>query len=239
MAVACKPEDIEVAAINLDNSALELFIGDSQSLIATIEPENATDKTLIWSSDNEKIAKVDQEGKLTILDGPGEATITVRSSNGVTDTCSVIVRENHYAVTVNKKEINSVYYFYNEEANGYAVHFFNDANPVIGEDGSYSSEFKSVALYITAEALGKECDLDSAELANTVWVFYIESLDSDDWYDRYYTSNLSSANVKIDLSSDGILTACVDILAKDGAVFKVYYKGKAEQVGAYLTQKKD
>ena len=52
-----------------------LFLGDSVELVATIEPENATDKSVTWASSDEKIAKVDENGKVTTV-GCGTVTIT-------------------------------------------------------------------------------------------------------------------------------------------------------------------
>lgn len=51
-------------------------VGDSETLTATVKPDNATDKTVTWTSDNESIATVDNQGKVTAV-AAGEATITL------------------------------------------------------------------------------------------------------------------------------------------------------------------
>ena len=64
-----------------DESQL-LFSGNSFTITGTVYPENATDKTLIYSSTDESVAKVNQWGTVTAV-GVGTATITVTSPDGV------------------------------------------------------------------------------------------------------------------------------------------------------------
>lgn len=60
------------------------------TLTATIVPENATNKTVIWSSSDEKVAVVSEDGVVTAV-GKGMAQITVAAENGVSDTVTVKV----------------------------------------------------------------------------------------------------------------------------------------------------
>lgn len=86
-------EEILVTSIELDKSELTLSEGSSYTLKATIKPDNATDKTLTWTSDNEEVATVDENGKVTAV-SEGTATITARTANGeIEDTCEVTVTE--------------------------------------------------------------------------------------------------------------------------------------------------
>ncbi len=80
-------------AVTLDTNSLDMNVDDTYQLKATIEPYGATDKTVTWSSDNEGVAKVDSDGKVTAVSA-GEATITVTTnSGGKIDTCAVTVSE--------------------------------------------------------------------------------------------------------------------------------------------------
>ncbi|MCM1297639.1 MAG: S-layer homology domain-containing protein, partial [Muribaculaceae bacterium] len=77
------PEDVTVAA------------GKSVTISATVTPDDATAPTLLWTSDNEAIATVDQNGKVTGV-AEGTATITVASTDTALDqrvikTCAVTV----------------------------------------------------------------------------------------------------------------------------------------------------
>ena len=81
-AVCSKGEDqeVKVESISLDKTELSLAVGESATLIATVKPDNASNKNIIWSSSDVSIASV-SEGKVTAIKG-GEATITVKSEDG-------------------------------------------------------------------------------------------------------------------------------------------------------------
>lgn len=81
-----------VTSITLDKSELSLYTDESETLTATIEPDNATNQTVIWSSDKPEVAMVDDDGKVTAM-AAGKATITAMADGGKTATCVVQVRE--------------------------------------------------------------------------------------------------------------------------------------------------
>lgn len=92
-AATVKAKVIPVESVSLDKTSITLTVGDIQTLTATINPENATDKTLIWSSSNTSVARVSISGEITAI-AAGTATITVSTSNGATTaTCGVTVNE--------------------------------------------------------------------------------------------------------------------------------------------------
>ncbi|MDE6050020.1 MAG: Ig-like domain-containing protein [Paramuribaculum sp.] len=70
---------------------LELTEGETATLKAIITPENATDKTVTWSSSNEAVATVSATGLVTAIKA-GTATITASTANGLTATCTVTVK---------------------------------------------------------------------------------------------------------------------------------------------------
>ena len=80
-----------VASVSLNKAEITLDEGESQTLVATISPDNASDKSVIWTSSNTAVATVDQNGKVTAVKA-GNATITVKSADGgKTATCAVTV----------------------------------------------------------------------------------------------------------------------------------------------------
>lgn len=80
----------KVTKVELDKSRLTLEVGDEETLIPTITPDNATNQTVTWSSDNEQVATV-ENGKVTAV-GAGTTTITVETKDGeFTATCEVTV----------------------------------------------------------------------------------------------------------------------------------------------------
>ena len=82
---------VSVAGVSLDKTEIVLVEGSSEKLTATVEPTNATNKNVTWSSDHEAIATVDQNGTVTARRG-GQAIITVTTEDGAkTATCKVTV----------------------------------------------------------------------------------------------------------------------------------------------------
>ena len=82
---------VSVTGVSLDKITLELFTGDTAPLTATVEPGNATNKALTWSTSDNTVATVDENGTVTAV-GAGEATITA-TAGGITATCVVHVRK--------------------------------------------------------------------------------------------------------------------------------------------------
>lgn len=64
--------------------------GESAALSATVLPENADDKSIVWSSSNPSVATVDGSGKVTAVTA-GTAIITAKTVNGKTVACNVTV----------------------------------------------------------------------------------------------------------------------------------------------------
>ena len=92
--------NVAVTGITLDQTTLELKEGQSATLSATITPENATDKTVTWSSSDETIATVSSTGTVSAVK-EGSATITVTTKDGnKTATCTVTVTKDTETVAV-------------------------------------------------------------------------------------------------------------------------------------------
>jgi uncharacterized protein YjdB len=83
--------DIPVQSISLSKTSLKLYTGQTKALIATINPADASNKAVTWSSSNVAVAKVDENGVVTAV-APGGATITVTTEEGgKSATCAVTV----------------------------------------------------------------------------------------------------------------------------------------------------
>lgn len=84
---------VPVTGVELDASEATLEKNESLQLHATVKPSNATNTSVTWSSSNEDIASVDENGKVTAK-SKGEATITVTTANGnFTASCVVTVKD--------------------------------------------------------------------------------------------------------------------------------------------------
>ena len=78
---------IPVSSITLNQTELELKVGESATLVATVGPENATDKSVTWTSSDASIATVDASGVVKAVRA-GRATITAKAGDK-TATCAV------------------------------------------------------------------------------------------------------------------------------------------------------
>lgn len=77
---------VPVTSVTLTpNPPPSIAVGGTQALTATVVPDNATDKTVTWSSSNTAVATVSDDGVVTAV-GAGEAIITATATNGTTDT---------------------------------------------------------------------------------------------------------------------------------------------------------
>lgn len=85
-----EPPPVAVSDVTLNKTTLTVAIGYSETLTATVLPEDAADKSVTWESDKPLIASVDDDGKVTGV-AVGEAKITVTTINGKTATCEVEV----------------------------------------------------------------------------------------------------------------------------------------------------
>ncbi len=87
-----QPAKTPVTSVTLDKTSLTLDVGGSDTLAVTVKPDNATNKAVTWSSSNENVATVDQNGNVKAV-GAGTAIITAAASDGSgkTATCTVTV----------------------------------------------------------------------------------------------------------------------------------------------------
>lgn len=93
------PDNKIVNSIKLNKETLDLTVGSSESLIATITPENATNKVIQWTSSDPEIASVDSNGNV-IGKKTGKVTITATTTDGSNLSASV-------EVTVKEAEIDA------------------------------------------------------------------------------------------------------------------------------------
>ena len=95
---------IAVETITLDKTAAELNKGDTLELTATVKPDDATNKTVTWTSSDEKVATVDENGKVTAV-GAGKAVITAKA-DGKSASCEITVTVPVTSVTLDKTELS-------------------------------------------------------------------------------------------------------------------------------------
>lgn len=85
--------NIPATGVTVTPSTAEIAVDGTATLVATVTPNNATNKAVTWSSDAEGVATVSSSGVVTGVSA-GTATITATTQSGsFTDTCSVTVTE--------------------------------------------------------------------------------------------------------------------------------------------------
>ncbi len=94
---ACKSDDdgdddVSVTGVSLDKTSAELEVGGTLTLTKTIEPANATNQNVSWSSSDENVATV-ANGTVTAKTA-GTAVITVKTADGGKEArCTITVTE--------------------------------------------------------------------------------------------------------------------------------------------------
>lgn len=84
------PDDVAVTAITLDKTSLKIEAGKSDTLIASVLPDNATSKTVTWKTSDSKIATVTNGTILAVSAGTAVITATAGTKEA---TCTVTVSE--------------------------------------------------------------------------------------------------------------------------------------------------
>ena len=101
--VTYKIASVSVTGVSLSKSVLSLAVGESETLVATVVPERATDRSVTWESSKKNVATVNQNGTVKAV-AAGSAVIRVRTNDGgFTARCNLTVAAvvNEYTLTVN------------------------------------------------------------------------------------------------------------------------------------------
>lgn len=95
--------DVPVESLVLSNTELTVNVGNASAVSCTVLPEDATDKTVNWSSSNSAVATVNNVGVITAVSA-GTCTITA-SSGDVTATVTITVKKPVEQVVLNKSDV--------------------------------------------------------------------------------------------------------------------------------------
>ena len=136
---------VPATSISIKESSLQMAVSDSRQLSASLLPENCTDKTILWKSDNEEIATVDASGAV-LAKTAGQCNIIASSAdNAVQAKCAVTVVKIPLTIQV-----------------GNATRVYGDDNPELKvsysgfRDGDSEAGFSSpVVVSVNADAKSK------------------------------------------------------------------------------------
>ena len=113
--VTVEPSVIKVSTISLSFSKLSLYVGNEQGVSAVVKPDDAVDKTLEWTTSDEKIASIRASGTFCNITAVASGTATVTATNkasGKSATCTVTVSRpviNVTSVTFDQREVTISY----------------------------------------------------------------------------------------------------------------------------------
>lgn len=117
---------VEPTGVELNTTNKTMVVNTTDKLVATVKPNNAKDKTVTWSSNKPNVITVDKNGNIKAV-GLGEATITVKTSNGKTATTKVTSDVRSITLSAVNKTISkygtitSTTITANIDSNGYSV----------------------------------------------------------------------------------------------------------------------
>ena len=131
------PANVPVESITLNKTATTIQAGQTETLsVSSVTPDDATDQTVTWSSDNEAVATVDADGKVTAVAlGTANITATANDGSGVTATCAVTVSK---VVTINQSDWGSGYSFTKDGVTVSAAYIDREEGN-INEGGTFST----------------------------------------------------------------------------------------------------
>lgn len=155
-----------VTGLFMDESSIVIGKGCKRTLVATIIPSDATDKSLIWSSSNESVVTVDSNGLITGV-GKGNAVVTVASKDGGSSVdCDVTVIQyvekillNTYDLVIDpQSSFKLVADVYPEDANNKELKWSSSNEDVVtvNDNGVISSIKEGSALIIVESTDGSQ-----------------------------------------------------------------------------------
>ena len=98
----------KVTGVTLNKTSMSLKIGNNETLIPTVLPNDAEFKNVTWSSSDNTIATVDTTGKVNAIK-EGSANITVKTVDGLfVATCNVTVTAKDPSINLSKKQYNVI-----------------------------------------------------------------------------------------------------------------------------------
>ena len=85
-------KEVHVESVSLDKTEIELYVGGSITLVASITPSEANNKNLSWSSSNNQVASVDDIGKVTAWNEGSTVITVITEDNDKTAECIITVK---------------------------------------------------------------------------------------------------------------------------------------------------
>ena len=110
---------VVVTSITLNESSLTMHVGDEVTLVATVEPSNADNGEVTWSSSEPTVVSVDEAGLVTALDR-GTATVTA-NAGGFSASCEITVSNGWTVLGVGYFQDNYIWGFAGMDVKSFEV----------------------------------------------------------------------------------------------------------------------
>ena len=214
--ITCSEQYISVTNITLDYSEIELDYNATCLLAATVEPDNATNKTITWESSDPNIANISQEQsqsgeQIAIMwNNVGQVTITAHSADAAVTTCTIICKPQEvqpitYTVTLNinngtadayEKEVNEgeTVQFEITPNNGYTLEGAVIENGILeGNIVKLENVHENATIVVT-------CQEEQVEPPVQQYYFYVGLNDNNTVLDENYNINPELVDKKNDIS---------------------------------------
>lgn len=177
---------IAVTGVQMSSSTLALTTGSTATLVATIKPTSAANKSVTWTSSNSSVATVNSSGVVTGI-AAGTATITVTTvDGGYTATCTVTVSQAYpggsYFTTVSvsnynikievvcstRQEVKIWFYGYATEGARFTSYNASTGAFVIQIDGSVTIQYVGTKTYGNMTGYYRNNQLENVALTGSV-----------------------------------------------------------------------
>ena len=241
---------IAVQSVSINNTPITVQINKSKKLTCTVLPSTATEKTVVWSGDNDSIATITSDGTIT-GNQLGTVNITVTTNDGnKTDTVSVEVVENHVSsedfrtLTLDGSETWSEDTSFPNHGSTYNTSVFRTSTPswcdgTAMSDFRYSRDFKEVNFTVvpglsTTDMYNTYHDNDIIVRNDYIYVEIKNSLLSTtgvNGFKNYLNSNNISVDIRIKVYNKKYITidghsglAVLNFTNISNGVFHAYLK---------------
>ena len=213
------PEPIDVTGISFNAESGILAVGSKGTLIAAVEPSNATDKSMSWQSDDEDVATVDQNGLVTAV-SVGETQIRAVTNDGnFIASCAVTV--------VNPIDLpNEAGITYRE------AEFGESAGLTLGWNESEQIRYsRNGVAYTITWAVGFMVELEPLH----IYSFETASDASGKLIDTYISLYYSDFNIIDSNDDNGSRLSKIDYTALEGGVYYLLVTGYSANETGSLT----
>ncbi len=204
-------EIVDVTGITVAPTTLALDISETKNLIPTIEPVNATNKTVTWSSNDNAIATVNDAGEVTGIT-EGTTTITVTSNDGnFTATSTITVSEinmEENSIVIEAEEFNTTNGTFNDASAGGPGLGVNIAGSIInyvnaGDYAEYNINVTEAGSYSIQYLISTPSDNAQIQLLVDNIVATTDNIPNNGSWDNYNLIN-GSSNITLSAGSHTI-----------------------------------